>query len=207
MCVDTTAKTRTGALQPDHRNRIRWDHQDPGKVHLAMTSTNFRNSLSVRDVRGVRGGRCPNMCGVCPPCVFAPQPPGSAHCLWTLSDSFKRTFVLELILRCRDVQVLQEVLAALGLVSWNLFAYARSETLRSPQDSLSSERGLDGTPLGADVIGIWDWFTDSPDLIKTGYLLRIFSRCDLELLRVVVNLSSVLLARLKQGLPLTADGN
>lgn len=147
------------------------------------------------------------MCGVCPPCVFAPEPPGSAHCLWTLSDSFKRSFVLELILRCRDAQVLQEVLSALGLVLWNLFTYARSETPRSPRDSLCSERGQDGTPLGTDVTGIWDWFSDSPDLVKTGYLLRIFSRCDLELLRVVVNLSSVLLARLQRGLPLTADGN
>lgn len=172
-----------------------------------MTSTNFRTSLSVRDVKCVRGGRCPNMCGVCPPCVFAPEPPGSAHCLWTLSDSFKRSFVLELILRCRDAQVLQEVLSALGLVLWNLFTYARSETPRSPRDSLCSERGQDGTPLGTDVTGIWDWFSDSPDLVKTGYLLRIFSRCDLELLRVVVNLSSVLLARLQRGLPLTADGN
>lgn len=172
-----------------------------------MTSTNFRTSLSVRDVKGVRGGRCPNMCGVCPPCVFASEPPGSTHYLWTMSDSFKRTFILELILRCRDVQVLQEVQAALGLVMWNLFTYARSETPRSPRAPLSSERGLDGTPLGADVTEIWNWFADSPDLIKMGYMLRIFSRCDLELLRVVVNLSSVLLARLKQGLPLTCDGN
>lgn len=172
-----------------------------------MASTNFRTSLSVQDVKGTRGGRCPNMCGVCPPCVFAPEPPGSVHCLWTLSDGFKRTFILELILRCRDVQVLQEVLATLGVVMWNLFTYARSETPRCPRNSLSSERGLGRTPLGADVTWIWDWFSDSPDLIKTGYLLRIFSRCDLELLRAVVNMSSVFLARLKRALPLPSGGN
>lgn len=203
--VCSLAKTQDQNLTTG--NWFKWDYQDAGKVHLGMTSTNFRTSLSLRDVKGVRCGRCPNMCGVCPPCVFAPEPPGSAHCLWTLSDSFKRTFILELILRCTDVQVLQEVLAALGLVTWNLFTYARSETPSCPRNSHSSERGLDGTPLGADVTGIWDWFSDSPDLIKTGYLLQIFSRCDLELLRVVVNLSSVLLARLKRGLPLTSDGN
>lgn len=172
-----------------------------------MASTNFRTSLSLRDVKCVRGGRCPNMCGVCPSCVFAPEPPGSVHCVWTLSDSFKRSFVLGLILRCEDIQVLQEVLSTLDLVLWNLFSYARSETPRAPRNPLHSERALDGTPLGANVTGIWDWFSDSPNLIKTGYLLRIFLRCDLELLRVVVNLSSVLLSRIRRGLFLASDGN
>lgn len=146
------------------------------------------------------------MCGICPSCVFAPDPPGSTHCVWTLSDDFKRRFVLELILRCRDVQVLQEILSALGLVLWNLFTYSRSESPASRHHPLSSERGLDGTPLGADVNEIWDWFSDSPDLVKTGYLLRIFLRCDAEFLCVVVNLTSVLLARLKRGL-LQFEGN
>lgn len=208
MCiVEPTVLTRTGALQTYHRNWFSWDYQNAGQFQIQMASINFRTSLSGQDVKGVRGGRCPNMCGVCPPCVFAPEPPGSAHCLWTLSDSFKRTFILELILRCRDIQVLQEVLATLGLVMWNLFTYARSETPRSPRNFLSSERDLDRTPLGADVAWIWDWFSDSPDQIKTGYLLRIFLRCDLELLRVVVNMSNVLLARLNRVLPLTSDGN
>lgn len=146
------------------------------------------------------------MCGICPWCVFAPDPPGSTHCVWTLSDDFKRRFVLELILRCRDVQVLQEILSALGLVLWNLFTYSRSESPASRHHPLSSERGLDGTPLGADVNEIWDWFSGSPDLVKTGYLLRIFLRCDAEFLCVVVNLTSVLLARLKRGL-LQFEGN
>lgn len=206
MCiVEPTAFTRTRP-QTDHRNWFCWDYQDAGHVHLQMASINFRASLSRKDVKSVRGGRCPNMCGVCPPCVFAPEPPGSTHCLWTLSDSFKRTFIQELILRCIDAQVLQEVLATLGLLTWNLFTYARSESPSSPQKFLGSDRVLHTTPLGADVTWILDWFSDSPDLIKTGYLLRIFLRCDLELLRVVVNLSSVLLARLNRALPPTFNG-
>ncbi|KAM7370542.1 hypothetical protein PAMP_010078 [Pampus punctatissimus] len=141
------------------------------------------------------------MCGMCPSCVFAPKPPGSTQCLWRVSDEFKRRFVLELLLRCKSVQVLEHVQCVLGVTSWTVFTYARSRSPSSPQDFpwRGSDRASDGKPLGIDVNEIWDWFSSSPDWIKTRYLCRLFLLCESELLRMVANLTSVLLVRLKRG--------
>ncbi|KAM7381304.1 hypothetical protein PAMA_012246 [Pampus argenteus] len=140
------------------------------------------------------------MCGMCPSCVFAPKPPGSTQCLWRVSDEFKRRFVLELLLRCKSVQVLEHVQYVLGVTSWTFFTYARSRSPTSPQDfpCRGSHRALGGKPLGIDMNEIWDWFSISPDWIKTRYLCRLFLLCESELLRMVANLTSVLLVRLKR---------
>lgn len=144
---------------------------------------------------------CGTMCGICPTCAFAPDPPGSTRRLWSASDEFKRKFITGLILRCTSIQVLRNVQDALSVTSWNLFTYARSksQTWRPDYLSRSPDRALHGKPLGTDVNEIWDWFTNSPDWTKSRYLLRLFSFCDSELLRMVANLSSVLLVRQKRG--------
>lgn len=143
---------------------------------------------------------CPNMCGMCAPCVFSASPPGFTQCLWKVSDEFKRRFVLELLLRCRNIQVLESIQNVLGVTSWTMFTYARSRSPTSPGDypNRSTDRALNGKPLGMDMNKIWDWFSSSPDWIKSRYLCRILSRCDPELLRVVSNLTSVLLIRHKR---------
>uniref|UniRef100_A0A3P8SDP4 Uncharacterized protein n=1 Tax=Amphiprion percula TaxID=161767 RepID=A0A3P8SDP4_AMPPE len=142
---------------------------------------------------------CANLCGICPSCVFAPKPSGSSQSLWRVSDEFKRSFLVKLLLRCRNVQVLESVQSALCFTSWTLFTYGRSRSSAPPQDHFSccSHRELDGKP--ADMNEIWKWFSGSPDWIKSSYLCRIFSRCDAELLRMISNLSSVLLVRHRRG--------
>ncbi|XP_041819350.1 F-box/WD repeat-containing protein 10 [Chelmon rostratus] len=144
---------------------------------------------------------CVNMCGMCPSCAFAPEPPGSARCSWRLSDDFKRRFVVELVLRCRNTQMLESIQSVLSVTSWPLFTYARSRSRASPQDHprRGSDPVLGGKPLGFDMNEIWAWFNSSPDWIKSRYLCRLFSLCDSELLRVVANLTSVLLVRQKRG--------
>uniref|UniRef100_A0A3B4XGG9 F-box and WD repeat domain containing 10 n=1 Tax=Seriola lalandi dorsalis TaxID=1841481 RepID=A0A3B4XGG9_SERLL len=144
---------------------------------------------------------CLNMCGMCPSCVFAPKPPGSTPCVWKVSDEFRRRFLVELLLRCRNVQVLENIQNVLGVTSWTLFTYARSRGPTSPQDHpcRSTDRALDGKPLGMDINEVWDWFSSSPDWMKSCYLCRLFSLCDSELLRMVANLTSVLLVRQKRG--------
>lgn len=150
---------------------------------------------------------CVNLCGMCPSCVFAPKLPGSTQCLWTVSDDFKRRFLLGLILRCKSVQVLKDVQRMLSVTSWTLFTYGRSRRPTSAQ--LRSRRSPDGAqraePPGPDVRVIWEWFTSSPDSIKSRYLRRLFSLCEVELLRTVANLTSVLLVRLQRGF-LQSDG-
>lgn len=143
---------------------------------------------------------CLNMCGMCAPCVFAPEQPGFTQCFWKVSDEFKRKFVLKLLLRCRNVQVLENLQSALGVTSWNLLAYGRSTGPASLQHppSRSAVGELNGKPLGINMEEIWDWFCSSPDWIKSRYLCRVLSRCDPELLRMASNLLSVLLVRQKR---------
>lgn len=151
--------------------------------------------------------RCSTGCGMCSSCVFAPEPPGSAGCLWALSDELRRNFIVGLILRCTSVDVLQTVRDALSFTSWDFFNYGRSESLTCLQSSLSGtrNRASGGNPPGLDVSGIWDWFTGSTDVTKSRYLLRLFSFCDSELLRMAANLTNVLLLRQQRGL-LQIDG-
>uniref|UniRef100_A0A668S485 F-box domain-containing protein n=1 Tax=Oreochromis aureus TaxID=47969 RepID=A0A668S485_OREAU len=145
---------------------------------------------------------CVSMCGMCPTCVFASKPPGSSRCLWKVSDEFKRRFVLTLLLRCRSVQVLESIQGVLrGATLWTLHTYARSRSPITPQEHpfRSSHQGHDGKPLGVNVKEIWKWFSSSPDWVKSSYVCRIFSLCDSELLRMVANLTNVLLVRQKSG--------
>ncbi|XP_073345288.1 F-box and WD repeat domain containing protein 10B [Pagrus major] len=165
-----------------------------------MKSTRFGRSVSACELSSEPGG-CVDMCGMCPSCAFAPRPPGSSQCVWKVSDGFRRRFVLELILRCRDAKLLQNIQRALGVTSWSLFTYSRSRSPNSPPDHRcrSADRERCGSPAGVDVKQIWDWFGSSPDWIKSRYLCRVLSFCDPELLRMVANLTSVLLVRQRRG--------
>lgn len=169
-----------------------------------MKCVDFGRSVSACELSFKPAEGCVNLCGMCPSCVFAPAPPGSVQCLWRASDEFKRRFVTELLLRCRNTGVIESIQSVLGVKSWTLYTYARSRSPTSLQDytrssSSSARVGLDGRPLGLDMRGIWGWFNSSPDWVKTRYLCRLFSLCDSELLRMVANLTSVLLVRQKRG--------
>uniref|UniRef100_A0A8C9WWR6 F-box and WD repeat domain containing 10 n=1 Tax=Sander lucioperca TaxID=283035 RepID=A0A8C9WWR6_SANLU len=112
-----------------------------------------------------------------------------------------RRFMVELLLRCKHIQVLESIQSVLGVTSWTLLTYARARSPTSPQDypCRGTGRPQDGKPLGMDMNEIWDWFNSSPDWMKSCYLCRLFSLCDSELLRMVANLTSVLLVRQKRG--------
>ncbi|XP_045924101.1 F-box/WD repeat-containing protein 10 [Micropterus dolomieu] len=174
----------------------------PQTYSIDMESVKSGRSASACELNYKSAEGCLSMCGMCPSCAFAPKPPGSIQCLWKVSDEFKRRFVVELLLRCRNTQVLERIQSVLGVTSWTLFTYARARSPTSPQDYpwRSTDRALDGKPLGMDMKEIWDWFSSSPDCIKSRYLCRLFSLCDSELLRMVANLTSVLLVRQKRGL-------
>ncbi|XP_068162132.1 F-box and WD repeat domain containing protein 10B [Antennarius striatus] len=152
-------------------------------------------SVSAREMNS-----CVNACGICQVCVFSRKSPGSTHRVWKVSDGFKRRFLLGLILRCRDIGVLQSVQTTLRLTSWSLFAYARSKRPIRPQDYPTRNSEPNGNPPSVDTNEMWDWFDSSPNWIKTHYICNLLSRCDLELLCMVANLTNVLLVSQKQAL-------
>lgn len=144
--------------------------------------------------------RCSTLCGMCPACVFGPEPPESDRCLWTVKDDLRRKFIVDLILRCTSVKALQTIQEALRFTSWTLFNHVRSEIPSCIDIRLARTRTRE--PLGLDVNKIFDWFTSSSDTTKSRFILRLFSLCDSELLRMAANLTNVLLARQQQGLTL-----
>uniref|UniRef100_A0A672F5D4 F-box and WD repeat domain containing 10 n=1 Tax=Salarias fasciatus TaxID=181472 RepID=A0A672F5D4_SALFA len=138
---------------------------------------------------------CGSRCGMCPSCVFAPKPPGAVQRVWRASEEFRRRFLMALLLRCRSIRLLESIQSALDVASWTLCTYARSRRPCSPADfpRRGSHRAMEGKPSGVREPEIREWFSRSPDWVKSGYLCRIFTLCDFELLRMASNLASVLL--------------
>lgn len=171
-----------------------------------MESVKFSRSVSSCEMSSEPAEGCVSMCGMCPPCVFAPKPPGFTRCVWKVSDEFRRRFLVELLLRCRNVQVLENVQIMLSVTSWSLFTYARSRGPASPEEyRRCSRRSMDlggKQPVGMDLKEIWTWFSSSPDWMKSRYLCRLFLLCEPELLRMVANLTNVLLVRQRRGFSL-----
>lgn len=144
---------------------------------------------------------CAYLCGMCPDCIFAPKPPGSTLRRWKASDEFKKRFLVRLLHRCTSIKDLESIEQMLSVTSWTWFNYSRSGSPAAvPQKpTRGSCRPLSGKPLGVDLAEIWNWFNNSPDWMKSSYLCRVLSLCDLELLRMLSNLTNVLLIRQKHG--------
>ncbi|XP_076007887.1 F-box and WD repeat domain containing protein 10B [Genypterus blacodes] len=142
---------------------------------------------------------CLYMCGICPPCVFATRFLESTESLWNAADACKRRLLVGLLLRCSNVKMLERTQRARQIAPW--LTYARSRTPMSPRDmkNLKPTRAKKGDLLETDLSPIWNWFTRSPDRVKSNYLGRVFSRCDPELLRMLGNLTGVLLVRQSRG--------
>ncbi|XP_034564715.1 CMT1A duplicated region transcript 1 protein [Notolabrus celidotus] len=166
-----------------------------------MKSVRLGRSVSARELHITPAAGCVSMCGMCPSCAFAADPPCSVQCPWEVSDDFKRRFLVGLLLKCRDINMLENIQRALGVTSWTLFTYTRSRSRTSPQHhpGPTKDRGQHGRPVGMDLNGIWSWFNSSAEWLKLRYLCRLFSFCDSELLHVVSNLTSVLLVREQRG--------
>ncbi|KAG7507871.1 CMT1A duplicated region transcript 1 protein [Solea senegalensis] len=140
---------------------------------------------------------CAKMCGLCPACAFAPKPAGRTQCLWKVTDGHRRRFVVELLLRCKSTLLLESIQNMLSVTSWTLFIYGRARVPSRPfTDHITNPAFLEEPP-DVDMEEIWDWFSSSPDWIKSLYLCRLFLLCDSELLRVFANLTNVLLATLR----------
>ncbi|KAM6964696.1 F-box/WD repeat-containing protein 10 [Tautogolabrus adspersus] len=103
---------------------------------------------------------------------------------------------MDLLLRCRNVKMLESIQRVLSVTSWTLFTYSRSRSPTSPQHP---DRIPTGRPVGLDLKKIWDWFNSSTEWLKLRYFCRLFSFCDSEMLCMVANLTSVLLVRQKRG--------
>ncbi len=171
-------------------------------THFNINMESDKLGRSAFDLNCKTTERCVIMCGMCPSCVFAPEPPGATLRLWKASDPFRRKFIVKLVLRCsQDSEVLESLQRALSATSLNVFTYARSRRPSAAEvfPRRSADRAPDEKPHGVNLNDIWDWFDSSTDCRKTLYLYRLLSLCDSELSRMVANLTDVLLVRQKRG--------
>ncbi|XP_078147049.1 F-box and WD repeat domain containing protein 10B [Centroberyx gerrardi] len=167
---------------------------------VEMKPVKFREFVSASDLNCKNREEYLNTCGSCQSCAFATKLSESSQWLRQATDECKRRLLVGLLLRCRSVRVLESIQTVLQVTSWKGFTYARSNRPSLTQDtvSCSPDRALNGNLLGMEMVETWDWFSSSPDWIKSKYLFRVLSLCDTELLRMLGNLTSVLLVREKR---------
>ncbi|KAM3833972.1 F-box/WD repeat-containing protein 10 [Diretmus argenteus] len=147
----------------------------------------------------------PGTCGSCQGCVYAAQLSASTRWLRQTGDVSERMrYLAGLLSRCTGTRVLESIQRALrGLNSWKVFTYARSQKPGSPQgadrDPRRPDRATDGHVVGVDVVGTWDWFSKSPDWVKSRFMFSVVKLCDPEVLRMLGNLADVLVAQHRRG--------
>uniref|UniRef100_A0AAR2L096 Uncharacterized protein n=1 Tax=Pygocentrus nattereri TaxID=42514 RepID=A0AAR2L096_PYGNA len=134
-------------------------------------------------------------CGRCQSCVCTANLSGSAQWLLTAGEAAKRRFLTGILVRCRSVEILEKVQNVLRVTLGKDFTYARSHV-----KAVSQEEFRD-CGCGMSVMDMWEWFSKSPNWTKSSYLLGVLSLCDTELLHMLGNLVSVLIAREKRGFP------
>ncbi|KAM4623588.1 F-box and WD repeat domain containing protein 10B-like [Polymixia lowei] len=175
-----------------------------------MKHVERRMFVSEREFRCKRRDDEFNTCGSCLTCIYTTKLSESTEWLSRVGDSSKRKFLIGLLVRCRSVRLLQSIQNVLRVTSGKDYTYTRSKKPSLPEDTVtcSSDRALDRNLLAIEMVETWDWFSRSHDWIKSNYLLAVLSLCNTELLRMLSNLTSVLLVREKQAfLHLNATGD
>ncbi|XP_036427711.1 CMT1A duplicated region transcript 1 protein [Colossoma macropomum] len=132
-------------------------------------------------------------CGRCQSCVCTANLSGSAQWLLSAGEAAKRRFLTGILVRCRSVEILEKVQNVLQVTLGKDFTYARSHV-----KAVSQEEFRD-CGCGMSMMDTWEWFSKSPNWTKSNYLLGVLSLCDTELLHMLGNLVSVLIAREKRG--------
>ncbi|KAJ8390696.1 hypothetical protein AAFF_G00100760 [Aldrovandia affinis] len=110
----------------------------------------------------------------------------------------KLRFLIGILVRCDSVDILENTHKIVQVTLGKDFTYARSrQKPRVPDDltTWSSDRAMEGKPLGTEVPKTWDWFSGSKYWVKANYILGLLSLCDTELLRALGNLIGVLIEK------------
>ncbi|XP_072523464.1 F-box and WD repeat domain containing protein 10B [Salminus brasiliensis] len=144
-----------------------------------------------------------NICGHCQSCVYTANLHQSTQWLLRAGEEARRRFLTGVLVRCRSVEILENVQNVLQVTSGKDFTYARSNVkTNSPVESRhwGCGSGDNGTLFGMSMMDTWEWFSRSPNWTQSNYLLGVLSLCDTELLHMLGNLVGVLIAREKRGL-------
>ncbi|XP_067285795.1 F-box and WD repeat domain containing protein 10B isoform X2 [Pseudorasbora parva] len=146
-----------------------------------------------------------NICGHCQSCVLSGKLHHYTQWMNKAGGASQRRFLTGILVRCRNLQILEDIQSVLQVTSGKDFTYARSRALPSkPEDIIWSSghnghnRALDTNLHGMDMLDTWEWFRKSPDWTKSKYVLGLLSLCDTPLLHMLANLVRILIVWEKQ---------
>ncbi|XP_073685094.1 F-box and WD repeat domain containing protein 10B [Garra rufa] len=141
-----------------------------------------------------------NICGRCQSCILAENLHHSSQWMKRAGGASQKRFLTGILVRCHNIQILENLQSVLQVTSGKDFTYARSRAhLSRPEDTIWSMDGALDTKLkGMDMLEAWEWFSKSPDWIKSKYVLGLLSLCDTPLLHMLGNLVHILIVWEKQ---------
>ncbi|KAK9965847.1 hypothetical protein ABG768_004913 [Culter alburnus] len=136
-----------------------------------------------------------NICGRCQSCVLSEKLHHYTQWMNKAGGASQKRFLTGILVRCHNLQILEDLQSVLQVTSGKDFTYARSRALPSkPEDTIWSMDGALDTKLhGMDMLETWEWFRKSPDWTKSKYVLGLLSLCDTPLLHMLANLVRVLI--------------
>lgn len=136
-----------------------------------------------------------NICGRCQSCVLSEKLHHYTQWMNKAGGASQRRFLTGILVRCHNLQILEDLQSVLQVTAGKDFTYARSRALPSkPEDTKWSMDGALVTKLhGMDMLETWEWFRKSPDWTKSKYVLGLLSLCDTPLLHMLANLVRVLI--------------
>lgn len=136
-----------------------------------------------------------NICGRCQSCVLSEKLHHYTQWMNKAGGASQKRFLTGILVRCHNLQILEDLQSVLQVTSGKDFTYARSRALPGkPEDTIWSMDGALDTKLhGMDMLETWEWFRKSPDWTKSKYVLGLLSLCDTPLLHMLANLVRVLI--------------
>ncbi|XP_030630705.1 CMT1A duplicated region transcript 1 protein [Chanos chanos] len=148
-----------------------------------------------------------NQCGDCQSCLLSTKLYDSTLWLKRADNASKRRFLIGLLLRCNNLQILKSMQNVLQFTLRKDFIYARCRSKPNiREDNICSSRARNNTDKafdnntqhGMEISETWDWFGGGPDWTKSYYLRGVLSICNTEILHMLGNLVRVLIEREKR---------
>lgn len=134
-----------------------------------------------------------NICGRCQPCVLNDRLNQFTQWMQNAGRASQKRFLTGILMRCQNLQILENLRCVLKVTSGKDFTYARfRHQPNKTKDMNKSSRTV--KVHGMDMLETWEWFRRSPDWTKSKYLLGVLSACDAHLLHTLGNLVRILIA-------------
>lgn len=134
-----------------------------------------------------------NICGRCQSCVLYDKLNQFTQWMEDNGRASQKRFLTGILMRCQNLQILENLRRILQVTSGKDFTYTRSRH-QSNKTKVTNNSNWSAKLHGMDMLETWEWFRKSSEWTKSSYLLGILSSCDTHLLHMLGNLVHILIA-------------